>query len=326
MRNITLCFLLLLITGVAEATNIFITYINDEISESLQSEITEIHSQVFNTIETKDYSSFKKFLSPQLIEMEGLNITEIVDYYYDYISKYDYVVADQYYSKFKESDITTSIIASFNEDKLIINNLKVHGNEAYNVFLRSDNDGIGYIVYISLFKYNGEWKVNLMHIGNDSISRLTAPGLYKHSKKLKDNNRLVSSTFYAFAMYKLLRPAPYLQYKNEKMYIEYSQNTVKEINELLDFPINISNMKIFNIDIMFSHSDGITPIISYLTETELEAPVIVDEANESKENIMDVFPGIEQDFKSVVMKAYNEMPSDPKKKYRSYNTILEFDK
>ena len=76
-------------------------------------------------------------------------------------------------------------------------------------------------MFLSFSKINDEWKINSMHVGNYSISNLTAPKLVKMGKEAMSKGRLTSCFVYSWAINKTLRPAPYLQYMDEKKYVEF---------------------------------------------------------------------------------------------------------
>ena len=71
-----------------------------------------------------------------------------------------------------------------------------------------------------------------------------------------------------------------------------------------------------------TNKDGIIPVIQYVTKTELDGQKIEQELKDLLVDILKLLEGLENDFPVLVMRAYNELPSDPNKKYKVYNTVL----
>ncbi|MBN2134878.1 MAG: hypothetical protein JW737_04035 [Acidobacteria bacterium] len=177
---------------------------------------------------------------------------------------------------------------------------------------------------MSFSKYNDEWKVNILQLGNYSLIGETAPILYKRSKNLFEQGHRTSSALLNIALNNILRPASFLQYRHETEYKNFIEETSNEINEIYNFPIKLGNIEIIGLDIHFVSADGIMPVILYLTDTEFNNEMLKNEINESKNMILQTFPYIDQDFNYAFMRAYNEMPIDKNKSYEIYTTALEF--
>ena len=48
-----------------------------------------------------------------------------------------------------------------------------------------------------------------------------------------------------------------------------------------------------------------------------------EEAKQLKDEILNKFYGLDHDFDYIVMRAYNEIPSDPNKKYIYRGTVIK---
>ena len=300
------------------------TNINDEINPSLKSEINLLKIELIDCIKKQDYNQIKELLSPELLELKEFNLELLVEQIFPIISNYNFIIKDQYYSVMKtvDTDSKATIVPSVSDDKLIINNLEFYNNESYNLFLTSENPGREYLFFLSMSKYNEDWKINIIHFGNYGINGLHPSELYDISNQLISNGKPLSAIFYALAMNKFLRPAPYLQYKEEAIYKEFIDTSISEMNDKMNFPINISNIKIFGMNYELTNKDGIIPVIQYITKTELDGSKIEPELKILLADILKLLDGLENDFPVMIMRAYNELPSDPNKKYKVYNTVL----
>ena len=172
-------------------------------------------------------------------------------------------------------------------------------------------------------KFSGEWKINIIHFGNYSISYLTVPKLYNLGMEAKAENRLSSCVVYAWAMNKFLRPAPYLQYIDEQKYIKFIKSSFSEMNSKFKFPFDMEDTKIIGFQIETTDNEGLIPIILYLTELDLKNPEVEKKARQLKDKILKKFYGLDHDFDYLVMRGYNEMPTDPKKKYNIHGTVIK---
>ena len=314
------------------ATNIYAnihmvnTKINEEIELQLRQEINVIKDKLFEGIKNKDYDKVSKLLSPKLLELKNFDIKSFINQIFQLITQNEFLICDQYYSTIKKigDESKATVIPSLSvKNKLIINNLTFYGNESYNLFLKSTKPGWQYLFYLSLSKFDDDWKINIMHVGNYSISYLTAPKLYEIGKEARRKGRLTSCVVYSWAINNFLRPAPYLQYIDEKKYIEFMKSSYSDFNKKITFPFMIGDKKIVGLQIQTTDKEGLIPTILYLTDKNLNNPAVDAEAKQLKEEILKKFYGIDHDFAYMLLRAYNEMPSDPNKKYNVRGTVIK---
>ncbi len=302
------------------------TKLNDEIDIQLQKKISKTKNAFFEGVKKKNYDEVLSLISPKLSELENFNLKSFVDQLSPLLNNSKFVVFDQYYSTIntigKESKAT--IIPSLSDkDKFIINNLTFYGKESYNLFLKNNNPGWQHLLFMSLSKFNEQWKINIIHVGDLSISYLTIPKLYRMSKDAKAQKRLTSASLYLLVMNRFLRPAPYLQYMDEHKYTDFMKKTFKEMNTKMKFPFMVAGVNVIGINYTTTNNEGIIPVILYITDKNLkEQNLVEEEAKQLKDDFIKKLYGIDQDFNYFIMKAHNEMPSDPKKTYDAYNTVI----
>lgn len=302
------------------------TKINNEIDPQLRKEIGEIKKELFDGIKNKDYDKVSKLLSPRLFEVKNFDLKSFVNQASTLLDKHEFVIADQYLSTLRKigKESKATIVPSLTDkSKFIINNLTFHGKESYNLFLKSKNPGWQYLSFISLSKFNGQWKINIIYFGDYSINNLTPPKLYNLGNKAKSKNRLSSCVVYSWGINKFLRPAPYLQYMDEKKYVKFVKSSVSDMNAKFKFPFKIGGITIFSFQTITTNDQGLIPVILYITDKDLNNPVLDEEAKQLKGEILKKFYGLDHDFDYVVMRAYNEMPSDPKKTYNFRGTVIK---
>lgn len=332
LKVLTLFLTCTLYVSFFSATNLYAnihmvnTKINEEIELPLRQEIVVIKDKLFEGIKNKNYDKVSKLLSPKLLELKNFDIKSFINQISQLIAQKEFVICDQYYSTIKkigEESKVTIIPSLSDKNKLIINNLTFYGNESYNLFLKSTKPGWQYLLYLSLSKFDNDWKINILHVGNYSISYLTAPKLYEIGKEARNKGRLTSCVVYSWAINNFLRPAPYLQYIDEKRYIEFMKSSYSDFNKKITFPFKIGDKRIVGLQIETTDNEGLIPIILYITDKDLNNPVVDAEAKQIKDQILKKFYGLEHDFAYIVLRAYNEMPSDPNKKYNVRGTVIE---
>jgi len=306
--------------------NMVITKANAEIELKLRQEISEIKNELFEGIKNRDYDKVSKLISPKLFEVKDFDLKSFVNQASTLLDKHDFLIADQYLSILKKigKESKATIVPSLTDkSKFIINNLTFFGKESYNLFLKSTNPGWQHLSFISLSKFNGKWKINIIHFGDYSINNLTAPKLYNLGKKAKSKNRLSSCVVYSWGINKFLRPAPYLQYIDEQKYIKFVESSVSEMSAKFKFPFKIDGITIFGFQTETTNDVGLIPTVLYITDKDLNNPVLDEEAKQLKDEILEKFYGLDQDFDYIIMKAYNEIPSDPKKIYNMRRTVIK---
>ena len=312
--------------NLATTKGLVTTKVNDEIEFQLRQEIYEIKKELFEGIKNKDYDKVSKLISPKLAEVKNFDLKSFVNQASSLLDKRDFVIVDQYLStlkKFGKESKATIVPSLTDKSKLIINNLTFFGKESYNLFLKSKNPGWQNSSFISLSKFNGQWKINIIHFGDYSINNLTPPKLYVLGNKAKRKNRLSSCVVYSWGINKFLRPAPYLQYIDEQKYIKFVKSSVSEMNAKFKFPFEIDGITIFSFQTVTTNDVGLIPLILYITDKDLKNPVVATEAKQLKGEILKKFYGLDHDFDYIIMKAYNEIPSDPKKIYNFRRTVIK---
>ncbi|MFC1579679.1 hypothetical protein ACFL4N_02070 [Thermodesulfobacteriota bacterium] len=323
------CFILFDETGFCTNVQMVRTRTNDEIDLEIRQQIAKIKNELFISIKKKDYEKLSKLLSPKLLKLQKFNIESFVIQVSQFMDRNEFIILDQYFSTinaFGKPFQATVIPSLTDKHKFIINNLTFLGKESYNLFLKSTTPGWQYLMFLSFSKINDEWKINSMHVGNYSISNLTAPKLVKMGKEAMSKGRLTSCFVYSWAINKTLRPAPYLQYMDEKKYVEFVKVSHSTFNKKIKFPFIIAGKKFIGLQIETTKFEGLIPIIMYITEKHLKGPVVDSEAKQIKDEMLNKFYGIDHDFDYILMRAYRELPTDSKKLYKTHNTIIKMRK
>lgn len=66
-------------------------------------------------------------------------------------------------------------------------------------------------------------------------------------------------------------------------------------------------------------------MVHYVTDTALDKDALKGEAAIVIPEIKRLYPGLGENFDFVLLRAYNESPTDPKKTYENYTTVIEME-
>lgn len=303
--------------------------VNDEISIQIQQESERLIKNFSKSLQEKDLSKFNKYTSPLFQEKAAKNTKQSFDNLCQVFIENNFQLIESYHFKspltFSENStkhIGTVVPPMHAKHKFITHNYTLFGKEGLSLFLKSDNKGIQYLLYLSLSKYDKEWKINHMTLADYAINNMTAIHLLEKAKSSKDSNQPTSSVLYALGASKTLRPSRVLQYVDEKKYQKEIHEVLKNAKDKLKFPIQVNNIEIIGID-LFIGKEGIAPIFLYVTQMPFNQKSLKKEANKLLANVLQKFKGIKNNFSHVVFRAYNEKPINPKNTYSIINTVLQ---
>jgi len=326
MKKIIPIFLIIIFFSCNTGTHSVTTYLNDEIESPIREEINAVQKGFLKAANDMNYDEVKSFFSTNFIEENKATLNNSLDQLCQIVSGTKFSVDKEYYSKINlvgKNNVIT-IIPSFSDDALFINSQKAYNPELFSLFLKSETTGLQYLLLLIISKYDDDWKIDGIHYGHYGIQGLTAPELYQKTKELIKIDHNISAVFYALSINYFLRPIHFLQYNSEKEYSDFVNSFIAAQSEEIDFPIKLSKIEIigFNIEIVSDY--GLIPVIKYVTETDLEENSLKNEIEIYKSEILEALPNIEDDFTTIIFSAFNELPIDPNKQYRTYNTIINF--
>lgn len=322
--------LILLSTVILSCTGSLYTeklLVNEDIDSELRNELQSLENKLFKSIKAKNYDDFKTLLSKTLLQSEDFNYTEFLDEIYPFITEYSLSKLDEYYSELNSISTkiypTLSIEPENSNSDLCINDLVFYEKEAYNSFYVSNGKNLQHLLFLGFSNYDGEWKINIIQVGDYAVNGLTAKELHDEANNYMESNDIINATFKTIAMKKVLNPINCLYYKENDTYYKSYKNNITEINNSIEFPIEISNIKIFNMHVFFTEKSGIIPIFLYKTETELNEKMLKEEIASLRSDFLDYFPTLKLEYEFIVLRAYNEYPEDKGKKYEYFNIPLE---
>ncbi len=312
------------ITLYAQSPYVSITKIDSAIDNAIVKELSILKEDFIHGIKSNDKKLLESLWSEQFKETAGANLDTFIDQLHFFLMEENLSVDHMYYTKVvtKENPIRMTIIPEVTTDLPMINSAEIYGNQSFSFFIETTKDMNQYLLFLSFGRFNQEWKVVTVGFGNYKIANMSAPLLYEKIQNLKSDKKQDVAVYYALALRTCLRPVYFLQYQNEAAYIKAIENEFQAINERYAFPFMLGDMQVIGLDIQLTDSEGITPIVKYITDVELNRDSLDIEISNAWPEILNRFSGLETEFEHIVFQAYHEMPSNPKQQYHCFNTII----
>ena len=301
-----------------------VTKHNEEIEESLQSELSGIGADLLDSIVNENYASGTAYYSESLLNAAGFDPENFGKQIHSYISNADLELFYQYHSRIRKLGEVTNATIFPAGNGLIINQALFETDESYALLYRSANEGVRLLIYIYFNRYSDGWKITNFHVGNYSMGDMTPPVLYENLLTSQKNGNTGSALFYSIALMKIIRPADFLQYRDEDQYRQEVQNLIQKFQSDNIFPLRISDeIEIYNLDINSVPDSPIMPTIKFVTGVELEKESLEEAIIRNMDRVNALLPGITDDFESILFQAFSEPPTDPNKQYNLFGVIID---
>lgn len=331
MKRILCIFVSLLLTVVfctscvTVSSNISIHYKNEEIEQDLLDEIKVLDDMFIKSITTNDLSTLNEMLSSEMQQFFESNESALASFN-DMLNGSEYSYFDRYYLKTNTTGKDTNVaMFSENNEYVITINSKC---EAFVSIILVPHGCIDTLLFIVYERSNDGWIVTSVSLGDYRFHGMNANDMFEKLIKLKEQGHLMSAFQYASCATILTRPAPFFQYVNEKEIKDEINELYSDLNNNYKFPYTLesSNVYLYGASCI-NTQQTILPIIQYITEIDLNDPdnvtAIEQEAYTIHDEVMNIFPGFEEDFALFLYKAYNEPPTDPNKMYHAYSTLVD---
>jgi len=315
--------LVVILTLILGCTTIY-TRFNEEIDNDLRISLKNKSLAIIKGIKSGDDKFYKDLLSDEFLKNtpDQKKLQFALERQFN-IERYELI--EEYYTHAAGSISALTIITD-EEKRLLIQQMQPMGKYSYAQFWKSDSLGLQHILFFYYGKQDNKWKLFNLYIGDYSIENQIAPDLIKKSNKLCEDKKYLSSLIYALASQKVMRPAPFLLYKNEVDYKGTIDKIIKKFESNYHLPILLeatSGTKLFSIDLVVTTS-GITPIFSYFTHTDISnQKQVMEESDKVFTKISNIFPDTKDYFQYIALKAFNELPTNPGKEYHGYGTVFK---
>jgi hypothetical protein len=312
-----LVFVLNVLTGCHVGTSG--TWRNSRIDPDVKNKIDVLNKKLFDGLLSGDVAGVKSLMAPQLVEMVNTKLdTLIFTFKGAYSNKnISYDLLDEYYTKNTTTQVPNTAFPenkSSNSYKLTYTAM----NEAMYVSIlktKGTNESCGILAIYG--KYEDNWKLNILQIGNISILGKTSPDFYNAAQINYKNGNLIDATDDITMARQLANPFnEYLIYDNiDEMKALYNK-VITEANSKYKMPFAITSIdkqpQIFSISPQYINDvniSGIFPIIRYKTEIPLTDTIALKKENDKIQKVIgSIFKGIDQNKRFIFYQAVNQLP------------------
>lgn len=215
--------------------------------------------------------------------------------------------------------------------------------DSYFVYHNANTDE----VYVSLFtsevshtetlytiiwgKYGSDWKIHYLDFGNLGWSGKRGPAWLEQVKSVRRSSGDIAAYLTIKAVSKLFRPSQVFEWngletKAKALYEEITKAIAPKFKAPIVMEEIESKPTIYGIDAMtVTESPGqVIPAIQYVSKYKnSQTDLVKKEANQMAPHIEKYFDGVKDLGENLLFAAYEEPPTDPKKQYQVYRTVVK---
>lgn len=200
--------------------------------------------------------------------------------------------------------------------------------ESYLSVLRMKSEYCERLLTLIYGKYDSEWKLDYMSVGNFKINGLTSPEHRLKAQQFYDNDELIpalntilTSQMCSLPMYELL------SFEDSEENNKFAERIVKDVENANPFPIDLDPIGISGEIIKISQvplkSGQYFPFVSYITSIPLnESEKVLQENIKVHSKIENILPGIKKGYSGIIYGFYNENP-ELEPSATTYNMLRE---
>jgi len=292
--------------------------INNDIDNDTRAAIAALNKKLVDAITSGNVEAVRALVSPDLIKRSGTNLDTVILRCSKRYPAKDFEILDEYLStglKKKENDTIKSQHGNDNDYAI---GFRAMNDEMYTSVLITKGLTVNGLILAIYGKYDNDWKINILQMGDYSIAGKNAVDYYKSAQGLYSKGNLVDATDMMIITSQLGSPGgTYFAYKNESALKIFCSKVIDEANATYRLPVIVSNVKtrpeIFSMSPQVVEEpayQGVFPIIRYKSSIKLADSVALKAENQAlQQSIGSLFKGIDQNNQYILYQAYNEMPS-----------------
>lgn len=293
------------------------TWKNGNIKPDIKARIDDLNKRLFKSIVTKDAAGVKQLMSKVLIENSGVKIDTIINEVGNAMSTSDYDILDEYYTKNTTTNIPNTVLSANADNKDYTINYQALNEEMYTSVLVSKNAPVSFMILAIYGKYDNEWKLNILQIGEYKLLGKTAPDFYDEAQKLYNKGALVDAVDMIVMAAEIANPGgQQLKFKINDEMKDFYAKALKEANDTYKLPMTISGIKttpqIFAVNPQLIDEDkrkGIYPVVKYKSIINLKDTSALKKENDALQKVIGhIFKGIDLDNKIILYQAVNQLP------------------
>ncbi len=298
---------------------------NENIPESVESEISQLDEILYNCILNIDVDTFIKYTDEKSFSSYD-KIKQLLELYNGNIkNRQNNSYLKCYAQVFYEGNFSSSL---FHPESDMVLSYTGYTTEMYISLISAYDDVNESLISFVYGKQKDGWKIYYIYINDISYSGLNAIDMYEKSKELKQEGYLVPALLFQQIFNVVDTPAPFINYNSLKDSQAFYQDLYNEVSQVYSFPITLESdneITFYNIS-MDPVTTGFMPIFSYTTSIEVNEEneeLLNEEVYAFHEEVMGLFPGMSETFDYFLYRAYVEPPLDPNKGYAGFATLVD---
>lgn len=304
---------------------------NEEIPPEVRSAIHELNGKVIKSIGAGYDEFVGDFFSKEVRDRKGFEneLKNLCLQLQPVIRKTEFVVFSEYYDAVKSSRAPNPVVISDPQEKFVIR-VKPLGPEIFVSLLKTpEGEASEYLFALVYMKSNGRWQLYGMNIGTWALGGRTALDWFEESRRFYDRGDLLAAVFRFQLMQMCLRPAPFIQFENEREMLRSTQTMMDDFRVKYPLAFSLqgvaSGPEIFSEEPVFAEGEkGFTPLFQYVTKIPLDkTDLLQEEARQMQAVFKERFPGFTEGVKRVAYRAFSELPKDAQEKYPFYGVTVD---
>ena len=286
--------------------------IDQSIDTATRQQIKTLNDKLFKDITNKDFAGLRSLMSPGLLNKfvgdSGKFIEQASQIQVD-----SYDILNEYSVQASAAGTRVTVLPEKKDDNDYTYTFQSASKNSYVSLLLLNNFGNQYLLTAVYGKYQNEWKLNILKLGQYSFFGKTAPDYYQMAILDYKKNYLVDAVDNISLSDLCLQPSGTLwHYKKEKEIADFRDSVLGKTNAKYKFPLTLENIeskpKIFRIYPQ-AIKEGFFPMVYYISTINFKDTIALKQENEKVRIKADsIFTGINKDKKFVFYWAFNKMP------------------
>lgn len=299
---------------------------NDEIRKDIRQEIHDLNERIIKSFRENKPEDLYDLLADENKEERFVSIKEVFQESNPAIAKSKFEFSQDYHVKYWCIGERLSSVPSRTDPLFFIHVTISNRGHKFVSLMETKGHFQDYLLYFEYEKSDGQWKLHALHGGIIRIANRTSVDWSNEAQQMYAKGHFLPAMIRLTVAGQFLRPTPLIQYEKEMEMVELQNKCRSQLKEL-PMPLQLETKpEIVGVAPQFVRSE-IMPLVRYLSQIPLDNESgIRQEANSILPVMEVIFPGISSYSDHVVFKAFNEMPSDPKKLYKSYGVVVDTSK
>lgn len=288
------------------------SYNNDNIDPQTKETIDHLNRQIVEGLESNNPEKVLLVCSPKLLAISKNDVHSLIQQMHYEVDSFEYEPGMQFLVRNSSTEAVSSAVSGLTGEHDYKITFKAITKESI-VAVGVLNSAVRTFALTCIYgKYQNQWKLNIMRIGELRMLDKDAFDWYLMAKTDFDKGYLADAGCKYAICERLMKPAPEWQYQKTQEVIAFGDKLKQQINRSFTFPIKktLSNavVSIFyvNPEIL---NEGYFPLVSYVSLIPVSDSLKLSKECDSLSAVIDnIFPGLSNN-KGIIYRAYNKIPT-----------------